>query len=49
MMDLIPVLIDGAVVLNLQNCCEQKSLHCEYCTQLILNVHNRSGMLIWSI
>ena len=40
MMDLIPVLIDGAVVLNLQNSCENKSLNCEACTHLILNVHN---------
>ena len=40
MMDLIPVLIDGAVVLNLQNSCTNKSHSCEPCTHLMLNVHN---------
>ncbi|MCB9229768.1 MAG: hypothetical protein H6618_09165 [Deltaproteobacteria bacterium] len=40
MMDFIPVLVDGAVVLNLMNSCETKSLSCEACTHLVLSVHN---------
>ena len=40
MMDLIPVLIDGAVVFNLQNSCTVRNQHCENCTHLLLNVHN---------
>lgn len=40
MMDLIPMLIDGAVVFNLQNDCSVKSDSCESCIQLALNVHN---------
>ena len=40
MMDLIPVMVDGAVVFNLQNSCHTKATHCENCTHLILNVHN---------
>jgi hypothetical protein len=40
MMDLIPVLVDGAIVLNLQNSCQSKSDSCEPCSQLILYTHN---------
>ena len=40
MMDLIPVAVDGAVVLNLKNTCDSKSPSCEPCVHLLLNVHN---------
>jgi hypothetical protein len=40
MMDLIPVLVDGAIVLNLQNYCPSKSDCCDSCSQLILFTHN---------
>lgn len=39
MNDLIPTLIDGAVVFNLQNNCKG-SLCCEPCTQLVLSTRN---------
>lgn len=39
-MDLIPILIDGAVVFNLQNTCQVKSMNCENCVNLVLNLHN---------
>lgn len=40
MMDVIPVLIDGAVVLNLYNDCSSNATPCENCTGLVLNIHN---------
>ena len=40
MMDLVPVLVDGAVVLNLHNHCSSRSESCEFCSQLVLYTHN---------
>lgn len=40
MMDLVPVLVDGAIVLNLQNCCTMRTEGCEPCSQLVLYTHN---------
>ena len=40
MIDFIPTNIDGAIVLNLQNGCKQKSHPCDNCCQALSNIHN---------
>ncbi len=40
MMDLIPTMVDGAVVFNLKNSCSVKNYNCEPCVQLVLCIHN---------
>ena len=40
MMDLVPVMVDGAVVLNLLNRCDVKQNDCENCMKLIVYLHN---------
>ncbi len=40
MMDLIPIMVDGAVVFNLKNSCMVKHYNCESCVNLVLSIHN---------
>lgn len=40
MMDVIPALIDGAVVANLVNACPVRARECETCANLVLKIHN---------
>lgn len=40
MMNLIPISVDGAIVLNLDNCCIVKSRNCEDCINMTLQLRN---------
>ena len=40
MMDVIPMMVDGAVVMNLDNSCTVKSNSCENCSRLVIHIHN---------
>ena len=40
MMDIMPTMVDGAVVLQLTNDCSVKLLDCEDCSTLTINIHN---------
>lgn len=40
MMDLIPTVIDGAIVCNLKNDCSEKLLDCPLCSNLSIKFHN---------
>jgi hypothetical protein len=40
MMDLIPTIVDGAIVCNLKNDCSAKQLECPDCANLAIKFHN---------
>ena len=40
MMEVIPIIVDGAVVLNLDNSCMVKSNNCENCSRLVIQIYN---------
>ena len=40
MMDLIPQMVDGALVFSLQNDCRVRSHNCDHCYQVVINTHN---------
>tara|TARA_Y100000991_G_C21957887_1_gene342986 strand:- start:360 stop:890 length:531 start_codon:yes stop_codon:yes gene_type:complete len=40
MMDIIPLIIDGAIVLNLDNGCTVRTKDCDKCTKLVVYLHN---------
>ncbi|MBI2602139.1 MAG: hypothetical protein HYW48_03705 [Deltaproteobacteria bacterium] len=40
MMDVIPALIDGAVVVNLVNACQMRTRECDACANLLIKIHN---------
>lgn len=40
MMDLVPVMLDGAVVLNTINVCTANHYNCRHCPELAVGIHN---------
>ena len=40
MMDIVPELIDGAIVMTLVNGCDNRVGSCECCSQIVLSMHN---------
>lgn len=40
MMDLVPVMVDGAVVLNAAHVCTALHFNCRHCPELAVGVHN---------
>ena len=40
MMDIIPTLVDGAVICTLENDCSYKTRGCQDCDQLVIKIHN---------
>ena len=40
MMDIVPELVDGAIVMTLQNKCKNRAGSCEHCSHMVLSMHN---------
>lgn len=40
MMDIVPELVDGAIVMSLENQCKSRAGNCDHCSHTVLSMHN---------